>query len=101
MLEQPVTSDQDDHNASSESSTAIFDLNQLSLNVDFILQRQTFSLNTIKSWQSGTQLILNHNAHCAIALEINGQLFARGELIQVGEQLAVELHTLLSTEREG
>lgn len=101
MLEQPIVSDQDDQNASSESSATIFDLNQLPLKVDFILQRQTFSLNTIKSWQSGTQLILNSDAHCAIALEINGQPFAKGELIQVGEQLAVELHTLLSTEREG
>uniref|UniRef100_A0A3B0M236 Flagellar motor switch protein FliN-like C-terminal domain-containing protein n=1 Tax=Arsenophonus endosymbiont of Trialeurodes vaporariorum TaxID=235567 RepID=A0A3B0M236_9GAMM len=69
--------------------------------MDCILQCQTFSLNTIKSWQSGTQLILNSDAHCAIALEINGQPFAKGELIQVGEQLAVELHILLSTEREG
>ncbi|WGL95115.1 FliM/FliN family flagellar motor switch protein [Arsenophonus nasoniae] len=81
MLEQPVTSDQDDHNASPESSTAIFDLNQLALKVNFILQRQTFSLNTIKSWQTGTQLRLNSDAHCAIALEINGQIFAKGELI--------------------
>ncbi|WP_032114426.1 FliM/FliN family flagellar motor switch protein [Candidatus Arsenophonus nilaparvatae] len=101
MLEQPIVSDQDDQNASPESSATIFDLNQLPLKVDFILQHQTFSLNTIKSWQSGTQLILNSDAHCAIALEINGQPFAKGELIQVGEQLAVELHTLLSTEREG
>ncbi|MDR5618342.1 FliM/FliN family flagellar motor switch protein [Arsenophonus sp.] len=101
MLEQPIVSDQDDQNASPESSATIFDLNQLPLKVDFILQRQTFSLNTIKSWQRGTQLILNSDAHCAIALEINGQPFAKGELIQVGEQLAVELHTLLSTEREG
>ncbi|HGJ5874533.1 type III secretion system cytoplasmic ring protein SctQ [Arsenophonus apicola] len=101
MLAQPIVTDQDDHNASSESSPALFDLNQLPLKVNFILQRQTFSLNTIKSWQSGTQLILNSDAHCAITLEINGQTFAKGELIQVGEQLAVELHTLLSSEQEG
>ncbi|WGO83852.1 FliM/FliN family flagellar motor switch protein [Arsenophonus apicola] len=101
MLAQPIVTDQDDHNASSESSPAIFDLNQLSLKVNFILQRQTFSLNTIKSWQSGTQLMLNSDAHCAITLEINGQTFAKGELIQVGEQLAVELHTLLSSKQEG
>ncbi|WP_119712055.1 hypothetical protein [Arsenophonus endosymbiont of Aleurodicus floccissimus] len=72
MLEKPIVSDQNDQNASPESSATIFNLNQLTLKVDFILQRQTFSLNTIKSWQSGTQLILNRDAHCAIALEING-----------------------------
>lgn len=101
MLAQPIVTEQDDHSASCESSPAVFDLNQLPLKVDFILQRQTFSLNTIKSWQSGTQLLLKNDAHYAITLEINGQTFAKGELIQVGEQLAVELHTLLSTEQEG
>ncbi|MFV9996795.1 MAG: FliM/FliN family flagellar motor switch protein [Arsenophonus endosymbiont of Dermacentor nuttalli] len=51
------------------------------------------------TWQPGTQLRLNRDAHCAIVLEINGQTFSRGELIQIGEELAVELLTLLSVEK--
>ncbi|HGJ5875832.1 MAG TPA: FliM/FliN family flagellar motor switch protein [Arsenophonus sp.] len=42
---------------------------------------------------------LNRDAHYTIVLKINGQTFARGELIQIGEQLAVESHTLLSVEK--
>ncbi|HGJ5875831.1 MAG TPA: hypothetical protein ACHBX0_04790 [Arsenophonus sp.] len=53
MLEQAIISDQDDHTAASaKSTTSIFDLNQLPLTVDFILQQQTLTLDVIKTWQA-------------------------------------------------
>ncbi len=48
----------------------------------------------------GAMMSLKPNAAMEIAIRANGRLFGTGELVQVGEQLAIEIKTLLSASPE-
>ncbi|MBC4010905.1 FliM/FliN family flagellar motor switch protein [Morganella morganii] len=72
--------------------TAVFDCSRVPVRVDFLQYRRVFPLSELMALQPGDTLPLPAADNHLITLEINGQRFAQGELVRIGEQYAVEIH---------
>lgn len=64
--------------------------------VSFILTSKTLLIEEIENLKSGQHIMLPEEAHQQIILKVNGLSIAQGELIKVGERLAVEIQRSFS-----
>lgn len=76
--------------------TAVFDRHRIPVRVDFLQCRRVFPLSDLMALQPGDKIPLPQADNHLITLEINGQRFAQGELVCIGEQYAVEIHHIFS-----
>lgn len=68
------------------------DVARLPVTVEVVLCQLQHSVGELAALQPGTVFHLPPNAWHQLQLRVNGQTVARGELVQVGEQLGVQLH---------
>lgn len=68
------------------------DLSRLPVTVDVVLCQLQQHVAALAVLQPGTVVDLPPDAWTQLQLRVNGQLIARGELVQVGDQLGVQLH---------
>ncbi|KVM73929.1 hypothetical protein WJ60_06345 [Burkholderia ubonensis] len=73
-----------------------FNVDTLPVTLEFVLHEEQMPLERLTSLHAGSVLTLNDNAAASVIIRVNGQRFAVGELIQVGEQLAVEIKSVRS-----
>lgn len=73
---------------------AVFDSNKLSVRVDFLRHRRVYPLGELLALRQGDRLVLPEADTGSLILEIDGQRFAQGELVRIGEHFAVEIHHL-------
>ncbi|MEG0278645.1 MAG: FliM/FliN family flagellar motor switch protein [Morganella sp. (in: enterobacteria)] len=76
--------------------TTVFDSRRIPVRVDFLQCRRVFPLSDLMALQPGDKIPLPQVDNHLITLEINGQRFAQGELVRIGEQYAVEIHHIFS-----
>jgi type III secretion system YscQ/HrcQ family protein len=67
------------------------DIKRLPVNVDVVLCQLQHAVGELDGLQPGTVFHLPADAWKQLQLRVNGQLIARGELVQVGDQLGVQL----------
>ncbi|MGY8564895.1 FliM/FliN family flagellar motor switch protein [Paracidovorax citrulli] len=67
------------------------DIRRLPVTVDVVLCQLQQSIAELDGLQPGTVFNLPHDAWKQLQLRVNGQVVARGELVQVGDQLGVQL----------
>lgn len=67
-------------------------ISSIPITVSFLLASKILSIEEIEQLAPGKQLTLPENAARNITLTVNGMAIAQGELIKVGERLAVEIH---------
>ncbi|MEX3846697.1 FliM/FliN family flagellar motor switch protein [Paraburkholderia sp. BR10882] len=77
-----------------------FSVDALRVRVDFTLDERTMAVADIARLHPGAVIPLRSSAVTQIAMRANNHLFATGELVRVGEQLAVEIRTLLCASPE-
>lgn len=78
--------------APSGTATATgIDIRRLPVTVDVVLCQLQQSIAELDGLQPGTVFNLPHDAWKQLQLRVNGQVVARGELVQVGDQLGVQL----------
>lgn len=78
-----------------------FDRNKINLKMNFLLQRQDMMLEEISNLHEGSLVKLFPDAEKNIIVMINNQRYAKGELIQIGDGLAVEVTEIYLTEDKG
>ncbi|TCV96668.1 type III secretion protein Q [Biostraticola tofi] len=66
-------------------------LNAIPLQVEFVLQRRFMSIADVTQLIEGSVLDIDRDAEKHIEILINGKLFAKGELVQISDRLAVEM----------
>ncbi|MEN3813504.1 FliM/FliN family flagellar motor switch protein [Chromobacterium piscinae] len=69
-------------------------LSRLPVKLEFILQQRVLRLDELRSLYQGQVLPLTHDAERHIEVRANGVCLARGELVQLDEQLGVEISAL-------
>jgi type III secretion protein Q len=74
------------------AAPAGIDVARLPVMVDVVLCQLQQHVGDLAALQPGTVFDLPPDAWKQLQLRVNGQLIARGELVQVGEQLGVQLH---------
>ncbi len=74
------------------AAPAGLDVARLPVTVEVVLCQQQHSVGELAALQPGTVFALPPNAWTQLQLRVNGQTVARGELVQVGDQLGVQLH---------
>jgi type III secretion protein Q len=74
------------------ASPAGVDVARLPITVDVVLCQLQQSVGDLAALQPGTVFDLPPDAWKQLQLRVNGQVVARGELVQVGEQLGIQLH---------
>ncbi|KVD78014.1 hypothetical protein WS62_29765 [Burkholderia sp. ABCPW 14] len=77
-----------------ESNAEPFDIDALPVSIEFVLQREQVTVGDLGRFHAGTVLPLRSDAVGDVAIRVNGRVFGCGELIQVGERLAVEVKTV-------
>ncbi|MGF6265265.1 type III secretion protein Q [Paraburkholderia youngii] len=77
-----------------------FPVDALRVRVDFMLEERKMTVAEIARLHPGAVIPLKSNAVTQIAMRANGHLFGTGQLVQVGEQLAVEIMMLHSASPE-
>lgn len=70
---------------------SLHDLDELPLEVNFVLERQLMTFETLKQLKTGSQIVLTNHDLSNITLEINGQAVATGRLIDLGERFALQI----------
>jgi type III secretion protein Q len=78
--------------AAAAASPAGIDVARLPIAVDVVLCQLQQSVGDLAALQPGTVFDLPPDAWKQLQLRVNGQVVARGELVQVGEQLGIQLH---------
>ncbi|MFG3449023.1 type III secretion system cytoplasmic ring protein SctQ [Stenotrophomonas sp. NPDC047960] len=73
------------------ASSPGIDIKRLPVNVDVVLCQLQHAIGELDGLQPGTVFNLPADAWKQLQLRVNGQVIARGELVQVGEQLGVQL----------
>lgn len=73
------------------AATTGIDIRRLPVTVDVVLCQLQQSIGELDGLQPGTVFNLPHDAWKQLQLRVNGQVVARGELVQVGDQLGVQL----------
>jgi len=73
-------------------SAAALDVARLPVTVEVVLCQLQQRVGDLAVLQPGTVFNLPANAWTQLQLRVNGQTIARGELVQVGDQLGVQLH---------
>lgn len=73
------------------AATPGIDIRHLPVSVDVVLCQLQQSIGELDALQPGTVFHLPHDAWKQLQLRVNGQTIARGELVQVGDQLGVQL----------
>jgi type III secretion protein Q len=72
----------------------VSDPRQIPLRVEFVLQDLSLSLGELSALGPGHVFRLNPDAERNVMLRVNGVVVARGELVEMDQQLGVEIHTL-------
>ncbi len=78
-----------------------FELNKINLKMNFLLQQQTMTLDEVSQLQAGSLIKLLPDAEKKIIMMVNNQRYAKGELIQIGDNLAVEVQEVYFGEDKG
>lgn len=73
-----------------------FDISNLPVGVEFVLQEETATVAELAGYHAGMVLPLRGSTG-EVTIRANGRPLGCGELIQVGEQLAVEIKTVWLT----
>ncbi len=77
--------------AASAETTHGIDIRRLPVAVDVVLCQLQHAIGELDALQPGTVFNLPDDAWKHLQLRVNGQLIARGELVQVGDQLGIQL----------
>lgn len=70
---------------------SLHSLDELPLEVNFVLERQLMTLAQLKQLQAGSEIVLTNNDLSNVTLEINGQAVATGRIIDLGERFALQI----------
>ncbi|WP_165488538.1 MULTISPECIES: FliM/FliN family flagellar motor switch protein [Dyella] len=68
------------------------ELKDLPVDVSVVLCRKAYTLEELAGWGEGASIVLPQDVHCDVELVVNGRCMAHGELVQVGDRLAVQIH---------
>lgn len=99
FVEEYYIADSDD--ALREEEEMTFEWMNLPVNVEFVLDMVTFTVEELDSLKPGAQLPLNSHAEKKIRIYLNRKLFARGELVVLDDgSLAVEVNSMNGTATE-
>lgn len=88
----------DDTPAKSDDATqgldAKFDVGNVPVKLEFVLHEEPMTVDELARLHTGAVLQMRKGTQTNVAVRANGLLIAKGELVQVGEHLAVELKTV-------
>ncbi len=88
----------DSEDAQREEEELTFDWMNLPVNIEFVLDMVTLTVEELDGLQPGAQLPLNSDAEKKIRIYLNHKLFARGELVVLDDgSLAVEVNSMNGT----
>jgi type III secretion protein Q len=90
MLEQAIAA----HESPESPANPIVSGRQLPLQVEVVLQEMSLTVAQLETLSSGQVLPLNTDAERNVLLRANGVLLARGELVEVSQQLGVQITQL-------
>ncbi|ONC26346.1 hypothetical protein AQ914_04500 [Burkholderia pseudomallei] len=76
-----------------------FSIDELPVQLEFILDEQRFSVAELARLQRGMVLPMQAKTPMDVKIRANGRFLGMGELIQLGEQLAVQVHSLRSAQK--
>ncbi len=68
-----------------------FNINNLTMKMNFILHQQDMTVQEISHLHAGSLFTLRPDTEKKVMITINNQVYARGELLQVGDNFAVEV----------
>jgi type III secretion protein Q len=71
-----------------------FEVDALPIKLEFVLQEEQVTVAELAQVHAGVVLPMREGAVGNVAIRANGRLLGTGELIQVGEQLAVEVRSV-------
>lgn len=80
-----------DTNTATQENMDLKSINTIPITLSFLLASKLLPIEEIEKLVPGQQIILPDNASRHITLVVNGVAIAQGELIKVGERLAVEI----------
>lgn len=80
-----------DTNTATQENMDLKSINTIPITLSFLLASKVLPIEEIEKLAPGQQIILPDNASRHITLVVNGVAIAQGELIKVGERLAVEI----------
>lgn len=80
--------------ASAVGEGACFTVGEIPVTLEFLLQEERLTVDELAELHPGAVLPLRDKAVERILIRANGQLLGRGELVQVGERLAVEVKSM-------
>lgn len=80
-----------DTNTATQENEDLKSIGTIPITLSFLLASKVLSIEEIEKLAPGQQIILPDNASRQITLVVNGVAIAQGELIKVGERLAVEI----------
>lgn len=79
-------------------ATELFNPDELPITLEFVLQEEQVSVGQLVGCHVGMVLPMRPNASSDVIIRANGRRIGNGEVIQVGEHLAVEVKTLWATQ---
>ena len=90
-VEKEASIDDIDTNTATQENGDLKSIGTIPITLSFLLASKVLSIEEIEKLAPGQQIILPDNASRQITLVVNGVAIAQGELIKVGERLAVEI----------
>ncbi|MBG2710213.1 FliM/FliN family flagellar motor switch protein [Proteus mirabilis] len=90
-VEKEVLIEDIDTNTATQENMDLKSINTIPISLSFLLASKVLPIEEIEKLAPGQQIILPDNASRHITLVVNGVAIAQGELIKVGERLAVEI----------
>lgn len=90
-VEKEASIDDIDTNTATQENEDLKSIGTIPITLSFLLASKVLSIEEIEKLAPGQQIILPDNASRQITLVVNGVAIAQGELIKVGERLAVEI----------
>ncbi|MEQ4988541.1 FliM/FliN family flagellar motor switch protein [Proteus vulgaris] len=90
-VEKEALIDDIDTNIATQDNGDLKPIGTIPITLSFLLESKVLPIEEIEKLALGQQIILSDNASRHITLVVNGVAIAQGELIKVGERLAVEI----------
>lgn len=92
LLTNEIEKEEDvDTNTATQENIDLKSIDTIPITLSFLLASKVLPIEEIEKLAPGQQIILPDNASRHITLVVNGVAIAQGELIKVGERLAVEI----------
>lgn len=80
-----------DGTTSKDTTNEVVNLDDISLDVSYVIERSKKTIKDIKELKEGSQIALNNSDLSQVMMVINDQVIAHGRIIDVGEHFAFQI----------